>query len=187
MGTASSVGRPRDSLERPDAEDGPCPAGPRRRVLPDPLQSGRGACVCCFLTPMGRAAFHRPSSTPMPTSGHRRFRRRAPRGREGGGMPNEKRAPAFPQGPSSCPGLDLNQHAVSGTTPSRWRVYQFHHPGRKNGERGLPWKGRVPRVAPAGLEPATLGLKVRCSTIELRGRRPRKGPLSQGPRIYAPP
>ena len=28
-----------------------------------------------------------------------------------------------------CPGLDSNQHALSSTTPSRWRVYQFHHLG----------------------------------------------------------
>ena len=27
------------------------------------------------------------------------------------------------------PGRDLNPHTVTGTTPSKWRVYQFHHPG----------------------------------------------------------
>ncbi len=28
-----------------------------------------------------------------------------------------------------CPGLESNQHALSGTAPSRRRVYQFRHPG----------------------------------------------------------
>jgi hypothetical protein len=28
-----------------------------------------------------------------------------------------------------CRRGDLNPHALSGTTPSRWRVYQFHHFG----------------------------------------------------------
>jgi hypothetical protein len=31
-----------------------------------------------------------------------------------------------------CPRLDSNQHAVSSATTSRWCVYQFRHPGRKN-------------------------------------------------------
>ena len=30
---------------------------------------------------------------------------------------------------SLCRRGDLNPHALSGTTPSRWRVYQFHHFG----------------------------------------------------------
>lgn len=29
-----------------------------------------------------------------------------------------------------CPGLDSNQHSLSATTPSKWRVYQFHHLGK---------------------------------------------------------
>ena len=28
-----------------------------------------------------------------------------------------------------CPRLDSNQHVLTNTTPSRWRVYQFHHVG----------------------------------------------------------
>lgn len=28
-----------------------------------------------------------------------------------------------------CPGQDLNLHPVIGTSPSSWRVYQFHHLG----------------------------------------------------------
>ena len=28
-----------------------------------------------------------------------------------------------------CPRLDSNQHVLANTTPSRWRVYQFHHVG----------------------------------------------------------
>ena len=27
-----------------------------------------------------------------------------------------------------CPGQDLNLHGLPATTPSKWRVYQFHHP-----------------------------------------------------------
>lgn len=29
-----------------------------------------------------------------------------------------------------CPRLDSNQHVLADTTPSRWRVYQFHHMGQ---------------------------------------------------------
>lgn len=29
-----------------------------------------------------------------------------------------------------CPGLESNQHDLAVTTPSRWRVYQFRHPGK---------------------------------------------------------
>ena len=28
-----------------------------------------------------------------------------------------------------CPEQDSNLHTVTGTTPSKWRVYQFHHLG----------------------------------------------------------
>ena len=28
-----------------------------------------------------------------------------------------------------CPVLDSNQHILSNSTPSRWRVYQFHQLG----------------------------------------------------------
>lgn len=28
-----------------------------------------------------------------------------------------------------CPGRDSNLHAETGTSPSSWRVYQFHHLG----------------------------------------------------------
>ena len=30
-----------------------------------------------------------------------------------------------------CRGRDLNPHRLTPTTPSRWRVYQFHHLGRQ--------------------------------------------------------
>lgn len=29
-----------------------------------------------------------------------------------------------------CPRQDLNLHNLSVTTPSKWRVYQFHHMGK---------------------------------------------------------
>ena len=32
--------------------------------------------------------------------------------------------------PKWCRGRDLNPHRLTPTTPSRWRVYQFHHLGR---------------------------------------------------------
>ena len=38
-----------------------------------------------------------------------------------------------------------------GTTPSRWRVYQFHH------------QGNNPATGPTGLEPATSRVTVECS------------------------
>ncbi len=31
-----------------------------------------------------------------------------------------------------CPGQESNLHAGTGTTPSKWRVYQFHHLGPKS-------------------------------------------------------
>jgi hypothetical protein len=31
---------------------------------------------------------------------------------------------------SLCPGLDSNQHTLSGTTTSKWLVYQFQHLGK---------------------------------------------------------
>jgi hypothetical protein len=31
--------------------------------------------------------------------------------------------------PFKCPGLDSNQHTLSGTTTSKWLVYQFQHLG----------------------------------------------------------
>ena len=44
-----------------------------------------------------------------------------------------------------CPGLDSNQHAVARTTPSRWRVYQFHHPGRARHEDDCRERGSEQR------------------------------------------
>src|SRR6266511_3675742 len=60
-----------------------------------------------------------------------------------------------------------------GTTPSRWRVYQFHHQGKtSNGghDRGHCC-GHYVRVGtgPTGLEPATSRVTVECSNqAELR-------------------
>ena len=31
--------------------------------------------------------------------------------------------------PFQCPGRDSNSHGLAPTTPSKWRVYQFHHLG----------------------------------------------------------
>ncbi len=33
-----------------------------------------------------------------------------------------------------CPGQDSNLHTATGTTPSKWRVYQFHHLGNLRGK-----------------------------------------------------
>ena len=48
-----------------------------------------------------------------------------------------------------CRGGDLNSHGLTPTTPSRWRVYLFHHPGM---------------AGAAGFEPTTCGFGDRCST-----------------------
>jgi hypothetical protein len=48
-----------------------------------------------------------------------------------------------------CPEQDSNLHTVTGTSPSSWRVYQFHHLG------GIKAKGfRLAAVPRTGLEPA---------------------------------
>ena len=36
-----------------------------------------------------------------------------------------------------CPGQESNLHAATGTTPSKWRVYQFHHLGFKSAAKIL--------------------------------------------------
>ena len=43
--------------------------------------------------------------------------------------------------PPWCRGRDLNSHGLAPTTPSRWRVYRFHHPGFHLGANILqvPW------------------------------------------------
>jgi hypothetical protein len=48
-----------------------------------------------------------------------------------------------------CRGGDLNSHGLTPTTPSRWRVYRFHHLGM---------------AGAAGFEPTAGGFGDRCST-----------------------
>ncbi len=36
-----------------------------------------------------------------------------------------------------CPEQDSNLHVLANTTPSKWRVYQFHHLGFKSGDKGI--------------------------------------------------
>ncbi len=62
-----------------------------------------------------------------------------------------------------------------GTTPSRWRVYQFHHQGNIIAlARGLPITVALQLITkrttgPTGLEPATSRVTVECSNqTELR-------------------
>ena len=50
---------------------------------------------------------------------------------------------------SWCRGGDLNSHGLTPTTPSRWRVYLFHHLGM---------------AGAAGFEPTTCGFGDRCSS-----------------------
>ncbi len=76
-----------------------------------------------------------------------------------------------------------------GTTPSRWRVYQFHHQGQPNSQLGVfatdatfaiaDSELLVSNTGPTGLEPATSRVTVECSNqTELRpqlwsqGRKP---------------
>jgi hypothetical protein len=44
------------------------------------------------------------------------------------GASKRKRPPVI-AGRHSCPRLDSNQHALAGTTTSKWLVYQFQHLG----------------------------------------------------------
>ena len=70
-----------------------------------------------------------------------------------------------------------------GTTPSRWRVYQFHHQGEPAREEGGGQRAETslslrppppalrpsPSTGPTGLEPATSRVTVECSNqTELR-------------------
>ena len=62
---------------------------------------------------------------------------------------------------------DLNPHTIARTTPSKWRVYQFHHPRilisyllKKKRPRPLLESSE----RKTGLEPATLTLARLCST-----------------------
>ena len=72
-----------------------------------------------------------------------------------------------------------------GTTPSRWRVYQFHHQGKLPREEGCGRGAATPvslnlrplpsapcpalTTGPTGLEPATSRVTVECSNqTELR-------------------
>src|ERR1700676_2922245 len=55
-----------------------------------------------------------------------------------------------------------------GTTPSRWRVYQFHHQGRSS-VRNADANSCNKKTGPTGLEPATSRVTVECSNqTELR-------------------
>ena len=61
-----------------------------------------------------------------------------------------------------------------GTTPSRWRVYQFHHQGKTTSftaplTRSSGTNDPKNRTGPTGLEPATSRVTVECSNqTELR-------------------
>ena len=48
------------------------------------------------------------------------------RTRGGCGIKQKKRKDNLP---FWCPGRDSNSHGLAPTTPSKWRVYQFHHLG----------------------------------------------------------
>jgi hypothetical protein len=65
-----------------------------------------------------------------------------------------------------------------GTTPSRWRVYQFHHQGKAAARSRLSTPSRF-NTGPTGLEPATSRVTVECSNqtelrpqLQSRGRKP---------------
>ena len=61
-----------------------------------------------------------------------------------------------------------------GTTPSRWRVYQFHHQGKNTSptaplDRSSSANAPKNKTGPTGLEPATSRVTVECSNqTELR-------------------
>ena len=68
-----------------------------------------------------------------------------------------------------------------GTTPSRWRVYQFHHQGNITSRAAkhhasLPATELKKTTGPTGLEPATSRVTVECSNqAELRPQLPESG------------
>jgi hypothetical protein len=45
----------------------------------------------------------------------------------------EKKPGCNQPGSQKCPEQDSNLHTVTGTSPSSWRVYQFHHLGGRKG------------------------------------------------------
>jgi hypothetical protein len=68
-----------------------------------------------------------------------------------------------------------------GTTPSRWRVYQFHHQGNITSRAAKPARhflqpNSKKTTGPTGLEPATSRVTVECSNqAELRPQLPESG------------
>jgi hypothetical protein len=80
-----------------------------------------------------------------------------------------------------------------GTTPSRWRVYQFHHQGKQQLRLRV---GHVPeplhnfthkKTGPTGLEPATSRVTVECSNqTELRPQLLESGSETPSHRSPAP-
>ena len=56
-----------------------------------------------------------------------------------------------------CRGGDLNSYGLAPTTPSRWRVYLFHHLGTHT-------RTRFKLAGVGGFEPPTGGFGDRCST-----------------------
>ena len=63
----------------------------------------------------------------------------------------------------------MNSYRLSPTTPSRWRVYQFHHLGTRTYGRlvspGVRARTGFAMAGAGGLEPPTRGFGDRCSTI----------------------
>src|SRR5438105_3042805 len=73
--------------------------------------------------------------------------------------------------PNSANALERTRTAMPfGTTPSRWRVYQFHHQGNSVHFTSLQ------KTGPTGLEPATSRVTVECSNqTELRPQQRSRG------------
>ena len=78
--------------------------------------------------------------------------------------------------PYSANALERTRTAMPfGTTPSRWRVYQFHHQGKQQLRLRVEHLSEPPhnfahiKTGPTGLEPATSRVTVECSNqTELR-------------------
>jgi surfactin synthase thioesterase subunit len=76
-----------------------------------------------------------------------------------------------------CPEQDSNLHTVAGTSPSSWRVYQFHHLGeeRLKGTEAQRLNGHQPEILiKKELLKYVLPLR-RCAFAPLRRLVPRTG------------
>ena len=167
------------NLDFPDPESGVLPITPggnhpsfqrsgRRGSNPRP-SAWEADALPTELLPQGPPKIIR---RPLSDQSHRSDLNRRPLDYESSALPLSYAGGRWRSQPASCPLWSRLRSALAppshlyalartrtvtpcGTTPSRWRVYQFHHQGKTTG--------------PTGLEPATSRVTVECSNqTELR-------------------